>query len=307
MTQTPPEEHSPATDTRHRGGSRRFITLRSPGGHGFLVLITATILVGGLIAAAVVFALTGGRWFIVATPSMGTSAPVASLVLTTRDGMSQLRAGDVITFHPPTAPEEVYTHRIQALDPDGTMHTQGDINGAADPWVLHPNDVIGRSILLPGLGWLVKAIPILLIGVALLWILTRLYTPQRWRPSLRITGLTLVIAIAAYILKPFVAIRVLATGPTDHGATAAVVSTGLLPIRVHTTGGSHVDLVSGAVGELSIPSLTGSGHYQLASTLHLSPIGWILIGLACSLPLLWCLIIGLPPTPDNGKNAKTST
>ena len=254
-------------------------------------------LVVGVLLTAIVFFFIGGRWFIITTPSMGESAPVGTLVLTLPTQASEILSGEVITFHPPTTPEETYTHRVQSTSRDGQLTTQGDINGATDPWTISQGDLIGRSILLPGLGWLIRALPILLIGTALLWILTRLYAHNMWRAPLRIMGIPFVVSSTSFILKPFVSMTILATDATSSGANAAVVSTGLLPIRVQAVGGSYTDLASGGVGQLSIPSLSENGAYQITSTLHLAPLGWAILATVCLLPLLWCLLVGLPPTP----------
>ncbi|MET4094252.1 S26 family signal peptidase [Arthrobacter sp. UYCu712] len=263
---------------------------------GVLSAWVLSVVVGILVVAAVVLYLAGGRWFIISTPSMGEAAPVGTLVVTSPEPVSTIRAGDVITFHPPTAPGEVYTHRVQALTDPGSLTTRGDINGANDPWTLHQEDLIGRSVaVLPGLGWLVRTAPLLLLGTIFLWVLTRRWASSRWRAPLRMTGLSVVFSAAAFIWHPFTGF-VLLTARTDQGgAQAAVVSTGLLPIRVRAAGGSYSDLTAGQVGDLSIPSMAQTGYYQLSSALNLSAGGWVILALLCALPLLWCLIVGLPP------------
>ncbi|RFA13148.1 hypothetical protein B7R22_14210 [Subtercola boreus] len=100
-----------------------------------MLLIAAAILLAVLLLAALVFFITGGRWFVVQTPSMGETAPVGTLILTTPTN-GQVAVGDIITFRPPTSPGEVYTHGIIAISADGAISTRGDINGATDPWQL---------------------------------------------------------------------------------------------------------------------------------------------------------------------------
>ncbi|WP_367379197.1 S26 family signal peptidase [Subtercola boreus] len=100
-----------------------------------VLLIAAAILLAVLLLAALVFFITGGRWFVVQTPSMGETAPVGTLILTTPTN-GQVAVGDIITFRPPTSPGEVYTHGIIAISADGAISTRGDINGATDPWQL---------------------------------------------------------------------------------------------------------------------------------------------------------------------------
>src|SRR4051812_5422095 len=96
----------------HRPGRRRIRA--STLAMGAWMLLAATIVV-----VALGFQLSGGRWFIIETPSMGTVAPVGTFVLTEPATMGELAVGDIISFHPPTAPGEVYTHRVVALDAAG--------------------------------------------------------------------------------------------------------------------------------------------------------------------------------------------
>lgn len=228
---------------------------------------------------------------------MGQAAPVGTLILSTPVSIDTLATGDVITFVPP-ATTEVYTHRIAKIGPGG-LTTRGDINGTTDPWVVAQKDIVGQATtVLPGVGWLLRSIPFLVIGGILVWFLSGLLRTALRRSIARILGFSLVVSITAFILRPFVGVELLELVSGQPGAEATVVSTGLLPIRVQATGGSFVDLVSGQVGQINIPALLNNGSYQLGSTLNLSLWGWILFLLACAMPLLWCLIVGLPPVED---------
>jgi signal peptidase I len=262
---------------------------------GTLIIWAASALAAAIVLAAAIFYLAGGRWFIVETPSMGTVAPVGTLVLDTPVRAAQLHVGDIITFHPPTAPGETYTHRIVAIAASGAISTRGDINGATDPGTLTQANLIGKTqVVIPLLGWLIRALPILVLGGLLVVFLVRFVGSRTTRAAYRISGFALVAAIAAFILRPFTNVIVLGTNATHAGATAMVVSTGILPIRVQAVGGGHVDLVDGQVGTLSVPQLASSAHYAFSSGLNLSFWGWIIAGLVCAAPLLWTLIVGLP-------------
>lgn len=260
---------------------------------------TVLIWAGALAASAiVVFALLfqahGGRWFIVETPSMGTTAPVGTLVLTTPVTADDLRVGDIITFHPPTQPGETYTHRIVAITSQG-IATRGDINGANDGWFLHQQNLVGQTTtILPAVGWLVKALPILIVGFAFVMFATSLIRTPARRQSFRILGFSLLMSLTVYILKPFVGLVVLTTHATTRGIGATVVSTGILPIRATATGGTSVVLHSGEVGSVTVPPATGVSHYSMSSALHLSPLEWVLFLAICTVPLLWTVIVGLP-------------
>ena len=260
-----------------------------------LALVAAVLVLVGLLAGVGVFLAGGGRGFIVATPSMGTAAPVGTLVLTEPSSIGRLHVGDVISFHPPTAPSETYTHRVHDIRADGTVSTKGDINGSADPWRLHQSDLVGKAIVIaPGLGWLARGLPILVLGTLIVFLLTRLVASRQWRAALRIVGVALVFSVGAWILRPFTGLQLIATTAAHGNATATVVSTGILPIRVSAEHGTQVDLVSGQVGQVSIPTMLHDDYYRIASALHLDVGGWILLILICLLPFLATLIIGLP-------------
>jgi len=251
------------------------------------------------VVVALAFQASGGRWFIIETPSMGQSAPVGTLVLTEPTTVSDLAVGDLISFHPPSAPQAVYTHRVVSND-DGQVSTKGEINGVKDPWTLSDDALIGKaSAVLPTVGWLIRCLPYLFVGGLLVWIVTRFARTATRRSSLLILGWSIVASITVFIVRPFVGVLVLTSKATADGATANLVSTGILPIRVQAIGGSHLDLVSGQTGIISIPTLAETGTYRMATSLHLDFWGWVVMGAICALPLLWCIIVGLPPEgPD---------
>ncbi|MET3922474.1 S26 family signal peptidase [Arthrobacter sp. UYEF20] len=279
----------PAPDTTRTPAPRR----RRGAWRRGAVVVLATIL-GVLLTGALLFSLAGGRWFVISTPSMAEAAPVGTLVLTFPEPAEDIRAGDIITFHPPTAPDQTYTHRVRAITAAGGILTRGDLNGADDPWTLTGGDLVGKSITVPGLGWLIRALPILIPGIAGLWILTGRFTPGPWRLPLRVVGVPLVISVATIILRPFIGISVLTAGMAEGTPQATVVSTGMLPISVHADGGEPAHLTAGSVGQVPLPSLDRTDHYQMASALDLPATGWILLMLVCALPLLWSLACSLP-------------
>ena len=246
-----------------------------------------------LLTAAVLFLSAGGRWFVVETPSMGEAAPVGTLVLDLPVDVATLHVGDIVSFETAANRGVVYTHRITAVDADGGLHTRGDINGATDPWTLTQDDVIGTpALLVPHLGWLFRAAPLLLIGTLVIWTLTSVFTDRVTRGSLRIAGSALTVAYAAFVLRPFVNVTTITNTATPHSVTATVVSSGIFPVRVDAHGGTSVHLVDGQVGRVHIDQLTANGHYQLHSTIDLGPAGWALLIAACLVPLVLCLSIG---------------
>jgi signal peptidase I len=248
---------------------------------------------GALLIAALLFLSAGGRWFVVETPSMGEAAPVGTLVMDMPVRTAALHVGDIISFQVAAAPETTYTHRIIDIDATGGIHTRGDINGATDPWTLTQENIVGSPVLLiPYLGWLFRAAPILLIGTLLIWILTSPFTDRVTRSSLRVAGASLTASYAAFILKPFVNVTMITNTATPNAVHATVVSSGMFPVRVEARGGTIAHLVDGEVGRITIRELNRHGSYQLASNIDLDVFGWALLIGTCLIPLVWCLAIG---------------
>ncbi|MBP2456809.1 signal peptidase I [Clavibacter michiganensis] len=277
-----------------RGASRRAARTSRSIRRRTVVMWAATVLLTALVAATLLFQASGGRWFVVQTPSMGTTAPVGTLLLTTPVLVQDLAVGDVVSFHPSTTPDETYTHRVIAVDADG-ITTQGDINGAVDPWKTDQAHLVGRATtILPGFGWLAKGVPLLLAGLVIVMILTRLIGSPTHRASMRMLGGALVAAFTVFLLKPFVGIVVLDAATRGSDVEATVVSTGMLPIRIAAEGGTHVTLAAGQVGTITAPAGEAGRFYDVSSTLDLPLWGWILFFGLCAVPLLYTLVVGLP-------------
>lgn len=275
-----------------------------PARRGTLAIWFGSALMLAVVAAVLLFQLSGHRYFIVQTPSMGQTAPVGTLVLDTPTTVTKLTVGDVISFHPPTSPKQVYTHRIAAISDAGGITTRGDINGVDDPWVVSQANLIGKvTTILPHVGWIIRAIPLLLVGFAFVWFATRLLRSPTRRAALRISGLSFVVAATVAILHPFVKVVLLTAVADRKGANATIVSTGMLPVRVQAVDGSHVDLVSGQVGHITANAAVHA-NYQIGTTLNLPIWGWLIFFAVCSLPLLWTLVMGLPSHHHEPKPAR---
>lgn len=252
-----------------------------------------------LIVSAAAFYLTGGRWLGVRTPSMGEAAPVGTLVLTRPEAIGDLRIGDVISYRPPPEPKVTYTHRIVATGPDG-VRTRGDINGAIDPWTVGQGDLVGKvEVRLWGVGWLARALPVLLLGGLVLWALTRWLLPRWLHSPVRMVGGALLVLVLAGLLHPFAAATQLTT-TTRNGATeVALVSTGILPIRLEATNAdaTPLDLQAGQTGVISITGQPADGRANISLGLHMSIGWWAVLVLFWLSPLLWVLLVGLRPVP----------
>jgi signal peptidase len=124
---------------------------RTPhGGAGTSVKTAAQLTVSALATAMAVVALAaflllaiGPRVLGYQTSTMltGSMAPLINpgdVVVTAPTPVSDIRVGDVITYHIPVEDHRVETHRVTGLltTADGTtaVRTKGDANNGADPW-----------------------------------------------------------------------------------------------------------------------------------------------------------------------------
>lgn len=267
----------PAPDARRRG-------------HRVLLVVIVALLL--LCAAVGAGFLTGLRWFVVETPSMGTAAPVGTLVITAPLATAPHR-GDVIAFIAPGV-RRVYTHRVAAVDVSGGIRTKGDINAAPDPWTIDGSAVLGRAIaLVPGAGFALRALPLLLLGGLLLTVVTLPVRRRDVRAASRVIGWHLVATAVLLHLQPLVQVVVIASEAATDGVRASVVSTGLLPIRlVSASGDVLARLVDGVPAAVTLPATSGAS--RIAAVPDVGPTAQLLlIGMAV-LPSLVVLLIGLP-------------
>jgi signal peptidase I len=253
----------------------------------------AVIAMAALALGVLVFWMIGGRWFVIQTASMGTAAPVGSLVIDQPVAASSLEVGDVITFHPPTAPRQTYTHRIVDVADDGALKTRGDANGTDDGWQLRARDVVGKAVaVLPVVGWLVRAAPILLTGTMLLWQLSRLIRHAAWRSAVRLIGAPLLISGTISWLHPLVNVVLVAAAAQHTGTTLTVMSTGVLPIRILTSEGRSTHLVDGQIGRLLVSTPSADGQYAVSSALDLPIWGWALLLCVTCVPVVAAIVTG---------------
>jgi signal peptidase I len=251
----------------------------------------ATLVVTVFAATTLALFLIGVRGFIVETPSMGQTAPVGSLVVTAPIESKQVVIGDIITFKPDSAPTEVYTHRVVEVDSKG-IHTQGDINGAVDPWALHQANLLGKEFaIFPVMGWVVKALPILSLGFGLVWIGTIYIPAKHLRSALRTLGVSAVAAYTVNLIKPLVSYVVLTQTPTIGGMTSRVVSTGLIPLQF-VGKGAPVVLTSGQVGNVQSLADPKTGLVHLTAAMHLDFLGWVIMTVILAIPTVWSLVVG---------------
>lgn len=263
----------------------------------------------GFVAFCAVWRLEGGRWERVESPSMGTVAPVGSLLWVRPVRFDDLRPGDFISFHPPGRPGTTYSHRVLARGSDGTITTKGMIS-PPDPWQLTPTEVVGRvRMTWRGVGWLVQAAPLLLIGSGLVMLARSLVRGDRRLPLTLVLGAGVVsVALTAY--RPLVNAEQLAFRPDGHGgATATYVGTGVLPVRLSARPGGAVVLHDGQVGSVraAVPDRQRRLWVELSPVVP--PWLWAVLVGACFLPAGVSAATGLrrrPTTARTGGRRKVS-
>lgn len=265
-------------------------------GHRAVVALHWTLLallVAGAVAAGV-WRADGGRWERVETASMGTVAPVNSLLWVEPVDIGSLHVGDFVTVRPPGS-DVTYSHRVAAVHADGSIGTQGAIT-APDPWRITQADLVGRvRWTWPGVGWLVVAAPLLLVGGLLLAILAWLVRSPTWRPPVLVVGGAVLLCAAIVVHRPLMRAQELGFAEVDGGARATYVSTGLAPVRLQAHRGAHVDLTDGEVGSVLITHRDTDGRYGITMHPRVPLWCWFVMVLACFLPALWSLVAGGRP------------
>jgi signal peptidase I len=262
-----------------------------------IAMVAATTVIVVTLAGTAVFLLRGGRLFVIQSPSMGSTAPIGSLVATTPVPWSSLHVGDVITFHPPTDPAQTYTHRIVSISARG-IETRGDINSATDGWLIHPGNIIGRaSLILPAMGWVVEMMPWMLVGSALVWWIAGWIESPEWRDAARHLGVASVAVILVRVFHPLFRVIVLGFGPSSHGERVRIVSEGLLPIRATASGGAHSVLSYGQSGLIPVVPRGPHHIFTLSERVYLST-PWLVLVLVISFgPFFWRMLVRPVPSP----------
>lgn len=133
-----------------------------------LVSVTASTLMVAAVMAFL-FLAVGPRVLGYQTSTMltGSMAPLINpgdVVVTVPVSVTDLKVGDIITYHIPVQDQRVETHRIVklAVNAQGTatVQTKGDANNGADPWTatLAPGHVEREAFTVPYLGNAIRAL-----------------------------------------------------------------------------------------------------------------------------------------------------
>ncbi len=245
-------------------------------------IAASLLLVVGVFAA--VFG-TGLRFFIVETPSMGTTAPVGSLVVV--QPRASYEIGDIASYRHAT---RVYTHRIVDETDQGFIF-KGDINEATDALPVKQTEIIGDVVFIGKyLGFVIEALPMLLVGCAIVYGLTLIpRVPVSWRWQIRLIGWSLVANFVSLWFRPWVNMVMMGYVAQNDGVGMHLVNTGIFPVRVLGT-----VLQSGQDAVLTQTVVDASGTYLVIPELALNTGWFLLMLLICLSPVLAALLIRTP-------------
>jgi hypothetical protein len=256
---------------------------RKDGVLAMVALAIVVLAVGGVFA----WRLAGGRLLVMETPSMCPAVCVGSLVAD-QPLRGAIHPGELISFHPPGS-TEIYTHKVSAIFANGMIQTRGIANPAHDPWLITRADIVGRVVwTVWGLGWALKVLPMLAVGV-LAWVLVRARVSAASRRAWDRLWMTALVVIPLWALNPLVRGQITAVtvkAGTKHLGQARVVNTGLLSSAFHpVNGGRTLRLASAHIGVLS-GALSKQGAFYVHETLVLRPWGWAVLVAVIVSPLL---------------------
>lgn len=159
------------------------------GGASIALLAVAALLLFASIAPR----LLGFATLAVTSASMGSTAPVGSLVIARSSPRAEIALGDVIVAQREEGgrKQAKVLHRVISLERDGSViyvRTKGDANKRPDPgrYALPPR-VLTQAFMLPYLGYFVGAMHIPLVWALLIGLpsvlLAALFMRDIWRPD----------------------------------------------------------------------------------------------------------------------------
>jgi signal peptidase I len=248
---------------------------------GWTISIAASVLLVVGVLASLFGA--GFRLYEVKTPSMGTVAPVGTMVAV--HAQTSYAIGDVVTYE---RNGRSYTHRIVDQNAQGFI-TKGDINTSVDALPVPNYQIVGKVVFYGKyLGMLAQGLPALLIGWALVYAITLLPRVRAsWRWQIRFIGWSLVVSIVAMWLRPWVNLVMLGYLPSDAGGVDMhLVNTGIFPVSVL---GKVISSGQDVVVNQAV--LDSRGHYTVMPQLALNA-GWFMVLLAiCLTPMFGSLLV----------------
>jgi signal peptidase len=171
-----------------------------------LLSVLILLVLGIVVIARVIPALTGGSTFVVGGSSMEPAIPLGAVVVALPVATDQLVPGDIVSVRVGEK-QALFTHRIVRLvdRADGVwLETKGDANDDPDPSIIPATSVVGRvAVIIPEAGYAVRLLGtmqgvlfLLALGVFMLaaaWLLESLEIDQaaaRRRAAQALTAMT---------------------------------------------------------------------------------------------------------------------
>jgi signal peptidase len=180
------DERAPDAGTNERAGTRSLGRWAAT-----LVLWTVFGLGAGFVLAITLPIVQGNRSLTVLSGSMEPAIGTGDVVVVEQIRPLDARIGDIVSFRDPDDPSRLITHRVRAMEVDGTeieFVTKGDANTSVEQWRITPDGQIGRVVFrVPTIGYvlyylrssigrlLLIVVPALLLGAYELW--------RIWRPT----------------------------------------------------------------------------------------------------------------------------
>lgn len=119
----------------------------------YVLCATYLHVMGSLLGWGTVPVVTGLTPTLIVSDSMSPRINAGDLVLTRSSAGKNLKQGQVITFDDAARPGRLLTHRIAAVNVDGTYRTRGDANSGSDSSAVSPEAVRGvGTIVVPAVG-----------------------------------------------------------------------------------------------------------------------------------------------------------
>ncbi len=251
--------------------------------------LTALLGASVAVSALAVFGwyLSGGRLMTMTTPSMCPTVCVGSLVAV-QPLHGAVHPGELVAFRPP-GQSATFTHRVVKVEDNGSFTTKGDAEVSPDPWVVPPSDVVGRvSFTVAGLGWWLRALPMVAAGTVVLLFARRVYRLRNRRTFERTFG-ALIVALPLLLLHPLIRGDLIENVADPHHrgwAKGLFVNTGLLPVRLTVVGGHPAPpLAPSKLAWLYGPKMN-SGVFGVRQWAALPTWGWVLVGALVVSPII---------------------
>jgi signal peptidase I len=239
----------------------------------FTMALCAAVIVSVLATAG--WMVSGGRLLDVTTPSMCPTVCVGSLVAV-HPYSGPLAAGELVTFVPP-GQTQMFTHRIAKILPNGSFTTKGDAESSPDPWIITRAEMVGKvNFALAGVGWWLRALPLVAVGTFLLLMVRRTVKARHRRSFERLFGAGIV-TIALLVLKPLVRGQLVqATLDPHHQGwiKGLIVNEGLLPAQFHVVKGQVLHRLSPSKLHFVSGPRTDKGYMIIHQWASLPWWGW---------------------------------